>query len=149
MAVFGESSPDALPPWGIWECIYKAEVSCEWEDYTKSPKCEVTPFEEISRDSFRVDLESSPKALSVDEDELPLQYIGPGGGAWTFVNKGTFFDTRLITILSPRGNFRQSALDTLEPKYIYAVGTCTNITPKESENYKPEGGDKKESPARG
>jgi hypothetical protein len=140
VTVFGDSSPDALPAWGLWKCQYETAVECEWKDHSKLPECEL---EDITQKRFGINLETSPKTISFPVGGMPIRYIGPGGDAWTLVHKDTFFDSRIITILSPSdGKFRQAILDTQGPNYSYVIGTCTNITPKEPE--KPTEGDAKE-----
>lgn len=96
-----------------------------------------------------IDLESSPKTISLPTEDTPVSYIGPEGGSWTLVHKfnvviyGASGEFIMITMLSPsKGTFRQTALDVSEPDSSYTDGACTNITAKKSEkpadNKKPE-----------
>ena len=137
MIVMGSTSTDALPPYGIWECVFETGYDCDWKDRSKSPHCVLPSDEELKQGFvFSLNLESSPKTSSYPGGDWELLYIGPEGGAWTLLHAETFFDSRVITIVDPsNGKFHLTVLDTRSPfrDLGYAVGTCTIITLKESE----------------
>lgn len=152
ITVFGMTTPDALPPYGLWECEFEVGVTCNWNDHSKLPECEMMPAD-LKRDEriFKLDLESSPMSFSSNENE-DLHYIGPTGGVWTFVTAGGFFlssEPEFVIVINPsKRTFTFTWFDSPPYRnYLVGEGTCTNITPKEPE--KPTEGETKDTPVKG
>jgi hypothetical protein len=152
ITVIGDTSPDALPPWGVWKCEAEAGVDCEWEDHSKLPECELVLGEDLKGSTLYLDLESFRFAfyeIGKGKDKgARLHYIGPQDGVWAMVSEITWLGGYVIVMSPSKRTFTLTRFKTpTDRSYALGEGICTNITPKEPE--KPtEGEAKEEAPSK-
>jgi hypothetical protein len=138
MTVFGLSSPDAVPPYGLWECKAEAGFRCNWKNQTRQPDCRLEDSATYEK-SIHIDLRDKPfRAISPDADWEPskLEYVGPEDGMWTLADA-----PMLVMGINPsEGKFYVFESAIIFGSYAIVAGICTNITPKESEKPTEDGG---------
>jgi hypothetical protein len=127
----GGTRPDALPPWGLWECKWERGFSCYWEDQSKRPHCSLDEKDIFFEgNAFRINLESSPYTITNFElgGEIgKLHYLGPEDGVWTL----SAAPLRVFGINPNNGKYR--GVINVWGSIVIIEGTCINITPKDEE----------------
>jgi hypothetical protein len=128
--------PDALPPYGIWECEVEAAADCSWSDHSKLPECELASEEDLKEGllaKFALNTESSLITFYPDmEEKLSLHYVGPKGGVWTYIyTDDSVFEISFLIVISPsKHTFTFTMYGRSPDGFGVSDGTCTNITPK-------------------